>query len=242
MVGAAETIEADVIAYLSPFENHPAVERLARGRVLWEMTRRHCGEPEPRAVSIAVDATNRWLVKPRASGGGHGIRWWNPGDAVPAGSYVQPFADGVPGSIVFVAARGEVVPLGLTRQLVGEEAFGARGFRYCGNILTNGPYLASAVRAAQDASREFDLVGVNCIDFVCKMTSLSRSRSTRAGRRRWSSSSERSACRCSAPRRSVRDGRSSVVRPLERTWSASVLGKAIVFAVTMSPAPTLRPG
>jgi uncharacterized protein len=120
---------------------------------------------EPRALSSA-GTSNRFLVKPRASGGGHGIRWWNPGDAVPAGSYVQPFVDGAPGSIVFVAARGRVVPLGLTRQLVGDGAFGASGFRYCGNILTPGRYTDPVVRAAQDATRAFDLLGVNCVDFI----------------------------------------------------------------------------
>ena len=168
VVSAAEMIESDAVAYLSPFENHPAaVERLARGRVLWgnvaSVLRR---AREPRGSSNGVDATNRWLVKPRASGGGHGIRWWNPGDSVPAGSYVQSFVDGAPGSIVFVAAGGQVVPLGLTIQLVGDGAFGASEFRYCGSILTTGQHLASAVHAARDAAREFDLVGVNCIDFI----------------------------------------------------------------------------
>jgi predicted ATP-grasp superfamily ATP-dependent carboligase len=170
VVDAAESIETEVIAYLSPFENHPAaVERLARGRALWgndaSVLRR---AREPRDFSNAVDANDRWLVKPRASGGGHGIRWWNPGDAVPAHSYVQPFVDGTPGSIVFVAARGKVVPLGLTKQLVGDGAFGASGFRYCGNVLTAGRHLASAVLAAEDAVRECDLVGVNCIDFIVR--------------------------------------------------------------------------
>src|SRR2546426_5719506 len=31
----------------------------------------------------------RWLVKPRASGGGTGIRVYQPGASVPQGSYVQ---------------------------------------------------------------------------------------------------------------------------------------------------------
>lgn len=167
VVHAAETIETDVIAYLSPFENHPAaVERLARGGSLWGNDASVLRQArEPRALNPGASG-NRWLAKPRASGGGHGIRWWNPGDTVPASSYVQPFVDGVPGSIVFVAAGGRVVPLGLTRQLVGEAAFGASGFRYCGSILTAGHHLQSAVRAAHDAAIELDLVGVNCIDFI----------------------------------------------------------------------------
>lgn len=87
---------------------------------------------------------------------------------MPAGSYVQPFVDGLPGSIIFVAARGEATPLGLTRQLVGEDAFGAGEFRYCGNILELGAHMESAVRAAQHAARELGLVGVNCIDFIAR--------------------------------------------------------------------------
>ena len=192
VAGAAETIECDAVAYLSPFENHPsAVERLARNRVL-------LGNP-PSVLARARDArlltaslgaaSGRWLLKPVASGGGHGIREWEPGAPVPDGWWVQPFVEGVPRSIVFVAARGEAVPLGLTRQLIGDPAFGATGFRYCGSIVVpseaqarGGPRQGVrggdasvpselAVEAASLASRftrELDLVGVNCIDFIAR--------------------------------------------------------------------------
>ena len=40
-----------------------------------------------------------------------------------------------PGSIAFVADGAARCALGLTRQLVGDPAFGARGFRYCGSLL-----------------------------------------------------------------------------------------------------------
>ena len=170
VVRAAETIESDVVAYLSPFENHPAaVERLARGRMLWgndaSVLRR---VRDPGVVSRTARASNRWLVKPLASGGGHGIDWWSPGDPVPPGSHVQRFVDGEPGSIVFVANEHDLVPLGLTRQLVGEAAFGATGFQYCGNILAAGEHAASAVRVARELTSEFGLVGVNCIDFIAR--------------------------------------------------------------------------
>jgi uncharacterized protein len=170
VVRAAETTDSDVVAYLSPFENHPAaVERLARGRMLWgndaSVLRR---VREPGVVPRAVGVSDRWLVKPRASGGGHGIHWWSPGDPVPAGWHVEPFVDGEPGSIVFVAAGRDLVPLGLTRQLVGEAAFGASGFRYCGNILARDEHMESAIRVARDLTSEFDLIGVNCIDFIAQ--------------------------------------------------------------------------
>jgi predicted ATP-grasp superfamily ATP-dependent carboligase len=94
---------------------------------------------------------------------------------VPGESHVEPFIDGEPGSIVFVAAGRDLSPLGLTRQLVGEMAFGATGFRYCGSILHNATHtggrsqlLDSALHVARGVVAEFDLVGVNCIDFIAR--------------------------------------------------------------------------
>ena len=179
VVRAAERIETDVVAYLSPFENHPAsVERLARGRALWGNSAsvlRRVREPGVVSRAAGVSNSDRWLVKPRASGGGHGIEWWSPGNPVPVGSHVEPFVAGEPGSIIFVAAGRDLVPLGLTSQLVGDVSFGATGFRYCGSILHDTPnaqrrsqLLDSALHVARSVVAEFDLVGVNCIDFVAR--------------------------------------------------------------------------
>ena len=188
VVRAAESIEVDAVAYLSPFENHPAaVERLARGRTLLgngASVLRSVREPGTISRAARVSNPDRWLVKPRASGGGHGIDWWSPGTPVPAGSHVEPFIDGEPGSIVFVAAGRDLIPLGLTRQLVGDAPFGATGFRYCGSILHVIPsrqardrdrterelcqLLDSALAVARGVVAEFDLVGVNCIDFIAR--------------------------------------------------------------------------
>jgi len=186
VVRAAEGIETDVVAYLSPFENHPAaVERLSRGRMLWGNSAsvlRRVRKPGAVSRASAVSKPDRWLLKPRASGGGHGIRWWAPGNPVPSGSHVEPFIDGEPGSIVFVAAGRGIVPLGLTRQLVGDASFGASGFRYCGSLVIPSDQardrdppggdlaqlLDSAIRVARDVAAEFDLIGVNCIDFIAR--------------------------------------------------------------------------
>src|SRR2546426_11787553 len=49
----------------------------------------------------------RWLVKPRASGGGTGIRVYQPGAPVPHGAYVQEQLAGVAGARACVGgARG----------------------------------------------------------------------------------------------------------------------------------------
>jgi predicted ATP-grasp superfamily ATP-dependent carboligase len=85
--------------------------------------------------------------------------------------------DGTPGSIVFVAARGRAVPIGVSRQLAGEDAFGTAGFQYCGNILAaegdaqlarDRALVRRAAQLARAIAEEFDLVGVNGIDFVAR--------------------------------------------------------------------------
>ena len=155
---AAQTVECDAVAYLSNFENHPkAITTLAEGRALWgnspeivrrvrdplvlaeALGRRGFFVPEVRLKPDTGQTVDRWLVKPLASGGGQRIRLWDR-TSLPHGCYLQEFIDGPSGSVVFVAAGGRTVPLGVSRQLVGEPAFGAEGFQYCGNILTPAPW------------------------------------------------------------------------------------------------------
>jgi uncharacterized protein len=131
-------------------------------------------------MSGSCPNVNQWLVKPIASGGGQRIRLWDPATSLPRGCYLQQLIGGLSGSIVFVAARGRAVPLAVSLQLVGESAFGAEGFRYCGNILTPAPrehtpefsqdraLVEEASTLAQAAAEEFGLVGVNGIDFIVR--------------------------------------------------------------------------
>ena len=197
---AALTVPSDAVAYGSNFENHPsAVGRLAQGRALWgnpgDVIRRvrdpnllsHAlhrrGLPAPAVVVDEPPTESRtllagslrersWLVKPRASGGGHRVRPWRDGMRLPPDSYLQEFIDGTPTSIIFIASGGRAVPIGLCRQLVGEDAFGSSGYRYCGNILSAAGEddevvdVASAVAGA--VCEEFGLVGVNGIDMMVK--------------------------------------------------------------------------
>jgi len=143
----------------------------------------HVGEPrtgklEPGTLERGtLEPGSRWLVKPFASGGGRRVRAWRPGSQIPRGCYLQELVDGTPGSVVFVAAGGRAVPLGMSWQLVGEDAFGAAGYKYCGNIFM----AAGDTRGADDellmnhacalcrvAAEEFSLVGVNGIDFIAR--------------------------------------------------------------------------
>ena len=194
---AASDLAVDVVMYGSNFENHPdAVTSLAAGRTLWgnapDVLRRvrdprqladlfrMRGIPAPAVWMNAPNDPNGsndpndWLLKPVSSGGGRGVRPSVGGD-MPRGCYLQQRIEGVSGSVVFVAAGGRSVPLAISRQLVGDAAFGADGFMYCGNILAafGDPQLeqdealvdaASAI--ARATTEEFGLVGVNGVDFV----------------------------------------------------------------------------
>jgi uncharacterized protein len=191
----AQTIACDAVAYVSNFENHPgAVSRLAAGRSLWGnagevlarvrdpmlLTRalRRRGHPapdvwlEPGMPDVDSGRDRAWILKPRASGGGRKIRLWRAGSPLPRGCYLQEFVDGAPGSVVFAAAGGRAVTLGVCRQLIGEAPFGASGYQYCGNILVaageDDRVVGSARALAETVCAEFGLVGVNGIDFVAK--------------------------------------------------------------------------
>ena len=195
--GLAATVApaSRAVAYGSSLENDPrAVAALARGRVLWgnppEVLRRvrdprlllgafrARGLPAPDVRMPGEARPSRppdaWMLKPRRSGGGLGVRRWRRGTRVPASCYAQQYVDGTPGSVLFVAARGQAAPLGVTRQLVGDPAFGARGFRYCGSVLCGagdeegrawGGPVGALVHAAGSA---FDLVGVGGVDFIAR--------------------------------------------------------------------------
>ncbi len=65
--------------------------------------------------------------------------------------------------------------LALSRQLVGERAFGARGFRYCGSLIGRGTVRSRSRRCSSArarwrtrSTRDFGLVGLNGIDFIAR--------------------------------------------------------------------------
>jgi predicted ATP-grasp superfamily ATP-dependent carboligase len=193
---AVRDVSCEAAVYGASFENHPgAVRALAANRLLWgnppaTLTRardpRHlarvvgdAGLPGPRVrlTRPAPGTRSGWLVKPLRSGGGDGVAVWRRGAPVPRGSYLQERVAGVAGSIVFAADGRRAVPLGLSRILAGETAFGADGFRYCGSILGSAGdrqfpaderLLDSATLLAESVTRAFGLVGVNGVDFIAR--------------------------------------------------------------------------
>ena len=186
---ASRGIDAGAVAYVSSFENSPAaVETLARGRTLVgnvpavlhrvrdplvlarALARLGAHTPAVRASPPRAPDLSRWLLKPRRSGGGHGIVRWAPGMPVPRSCIVQERIRGSAGSIIFAADGEHIRPLALTRQLSGDSAFGATDFAYCGSILEpHDPELfAGTCSLAASVTREFSLRGVCGIDFIAR--------------------------------------------------------------------------
>jgi uncharacterized protein len=193
---AGSRVSAGLAAYTSNFENYPAaVARLARGRrllgnapatlalvrnpaeVMRVLRQHNLVAPESRHRAPGPASHASWLLKPRRSGGGHGITPWTPGTPVRRNMYVQQRIAGIPGSMSFVADGFNAVLLGFSRQLVGVKSFGASPFRYCGSILgqpqirlfrQQRTLLERAARLAAVLTREFGLVGLNGIDFIAR--------------------------------------------------------------------------
>ena len=152
LVRAAGMETASGVVYGAGFENHPAlVARLAARHALLgnapETLRavrdparvgaalRDAGLPYPPTFSTAPsEPSRRWLRKPLRGGGGTRVHEWR-GGALPAGAFVQEHIDGLACSAAAVGDGEAAVVLGLTEQLVGRRAFGARGYRWCGNLV-----------------------------------------------------------------------------------------------------------
>jgi predicted ATP-grasp superfamily ATP-dependent carboligase len=188
---------SDAVCYVSNIENHPSVlRRITRGRTLWGNGPRtlerardaialarvmtSAGIPAPRVRQraprrSALDPRRQWLIKPRASGGGHGIAHWTADRPIPGGYVLQERMPGTPASILFVSDGRTSRPFAVTRQIIGDRHFGARAFRYCGNLLAapedarwgvDSPLGRSAHPIAAIATQAFGLVGVNGIDVI----------------------------------------------------------------------------
>jgi uncharacterized protein len=194
MVEVAEPIRADSVVYGAGLENRPdLVTRLAAGRTLLGCTPqtlrrvrdpallggslRTAGFAFPRTLSAheapeRADRARRWLRKPVHGGGGRGVREWRGGR--PRGDVVvQERISGLPCSAAAVADGRSAVLLGVSEQLLGRRALGARGWRWCGNVAP--PRLAAreqhALAEAAQAicahlAAAFGLRGVFGVDLV----------------------------------------------------------------------------
>jgi uncharacterized protein len=152
LVEAAVSEPAGAVVYGASFENHPVlVGRLAerhrllgndprtlravRDPIRLEAALRDAGLPCPSTFADAPgDRSRRWLRKPLRGGGGTRVRAWR-GGALPAGTVVQERIEGIACSAAAVGDGVDAVVLGVSEQLVGRRAFGARGYRWCGNVV-----------------------------------------------------------------------------------------------------------
>ena len=171
LVEAAMAIPAAGVVYGAGLENMPGlVERLAGGRRLLGCTPetlrrvrdparlgaslRAAGFAYPRTLPaadapVAADRTRRWLRKPVRSGGGRAVREWR-GGALRRGVVVQERIEGLPCSAAAVGDGASAVLLGVSEQLIGRRALGARGYAWCGNVVP--PQLPAAERTALGAA------------------------------------------------------------------------------------------
>jgi predicted ATP-grasp superfamily ATP-dependent carboligase len=152
LVDAALEARARGVVYGASFENHPvlvarlgerhgllgnppAALRAVRDPLRLGAALRDAGLAYPRTFAAAPDErSGRWLRKPLRGGGGTRVRAWRRG-AVPAGMVVQERLDGLACSAAAVGNGVDAVVLGLTEQLIGQRAFGVRGYRWCGNVV-----------------------------------------------------------------------------------------------------------
>jgi uncharacterized protein len=159
LVDAAVAETSGAVVYGASFENHPAlVARLGERHALLGNppgTLRAVRDPVqlgaalgdlpyPR-TTVTLPSSGRWLRKPLRGGGGIRVREWR-GGALPAWAFVQERIDGLACSAAAVGDGVDAAVLGLTEQLVGQRAFGVRGYRWCGNIVP--PRLPAGEREA----------------------------------------------------------------------------------------------
>lgn len=175
--------------YTGGLENHPGlIDRLAAARPLWgnpgavlreardpfvlEETLREAGLAFPECRRDGPPRGERYLLKPLRGSGGSRIRFAaasSSPEAAPRGHVYQRFLPGTPCSATFVAHAGQVLPLGVTRQLVGAPWLGAAPFAWCGNvgpIHLHGRQRELLKRLGLVLVKRFGLRGLFGVDFL----------------------------------------------------------------------------
>ena len=193
LLQASRQLKFDAVVYISNLENHPkVVKKLAQGRVLlgnsdaalrqvraWRALRQFCGMEEILCPVTLLSGEEKkadpavgWLSKPIRSGGGGGIKSWN-GHAIDEAHVLQAHVEGRPASMAFAADGQRSVIIGLTEQIIGRKTLGAKGNKWCGNILplkldaSKKDALFKAIEKIADRlTNRFGLRGVNGVDLV----------------------------------------------------------------------------
>ena len=127
----------------------------------------------PREAPARADRARRWLRKPVRGGGGRGVREWR-GGRLRAGVVVQERIAGLPCSAAAVADGRSAALLGVSEQLIGRRALGARGFTVVRERRAAAAARSASARALGDAARAicahlaaaFGLRGLFGVDLV----------------------------------------------------------------------------
>jgi len=125
--------------------------------------------PEILSPGTTPDPKLQWLRKAVKSGAGARIKPWKKVVPKDPNYIVQQKIDGPPHSVSFVANGREAKIFAYSEQIIGDEAFGASGYRYVGNLILPQPdkgLIEKLSRLANDLTRAFNLVGLNGIDFI----------------------------------------------------------------------------
>jgi predicted ATP-grasp superfamily ATP-dependent carboligase len=147
--------------------------RLRRSAGTGSLSARVQSAPGPRRGPAAT-----WLRKPRARGGGLGIRTVEAGARPRRSEILQELLEGPAVGFSFIADGREVRPLALAAMIDDRSAFGAPPFAYCGSLgaLPHGADGSSlreqALAAARAATRAFGLRGWAGMDFVLRRGEL----------------------------------------------------------------------
>ncbi|MGH7430553.1 MAG: ATP-grasp domain-containing protein [Candidatus Methylomirabilales bacterium] len=193
LLEACRRFQWDTVVYTANLENYPnAVSRLAAaGHLLGNSATtlaearnpqrfldclRRAGVPVPRMHPSppAGRLARAVLEKPRRGGGGQGIAVVSSRARRRRGTYLQEYVPGLPCGVAFVADGSRATLLGVSQQLIGDAAFGAKGFQYCGSLLGKdlpglssfNPLLSRLEEIVNHLTSTFHLVGVNGMDFI----------------------------------------------------------------------------
>ena len=129
--------------------------------------------PETSFSSVIKNADN-WLLKENHSSGGVGVRTYKQEMDVSANAYLQRKITGSSFSITFLANGKETSTLGFNT-LWSESLGELMPYAYAGAINStnlSGEVLITAERYAKIITREFDLIGLNSIDYICDEDSV----------------------------------------------------------------------
>ena len=143
------------VMYTGALENHPhlikaiaaarpligcepdAVRRVRQPRALASLRTvsglRFC-KTHLRPPTLPPSSALRYLIKPLRGTGGRRIRLWSPDRSVDHDHYLQQYVEGTSISAIYFNDDHCAHLLGATEQLIGDDAFGATEFEYCGSV------------------------------------------------------------------------------------------------------------